>query len=112
MKSTTYARNCRRPVASAWRRSKPEVDVLGCLRLMVFNRLCDPGSKLGVLRWLDTVALPVGVGKSLPQHQHLLRCMDVLDEYSPPPKTSPNPLCGLRLDTRFQSNQPLACRKC
>jgi hypothetical protein len=25
---------------------------------MVFNRLCDPGSKLGVLRWLETVALP------------------------------------------------------
>jgi hypothetical protein len=69
-------------LASAWRRSKTEVDVLGCLRLMVFNRLCDPGSKLGVLRWLDTVALPVGVAKSLPEHQHLLRAMDVLDEYS------------------------------
>jgi transposase len=69
-------------LASAWRRSKTEVDVLGCLRLMVFNRLCDPGSKLGVLRWLATVALPVGVAKTLPEHQHLLRAMDVLDEYS------------------------------
>jgi hypothetical protein len=69
-------------LASAWRRSKTEVDVLGCLRLMVFNRLCDPGSKLGVLRWLDTVALPVGVATELPEHQHLLRAMDVLDEYS------------------------------
>ena len=69
-------------LARAWRRSKTEVDVLGCLRLMVFNRLCDPGSKLGVLRWLDTVALPVGVAKSLPEHQHLLRAMDVLDEHS------------------------------
>ena len=69
-------------LASAWRRSKTETDVLGCLRLMVFNRLCDPGSKLGVLRWLDTVALPVGSVKSLPEHQHLLRAMDVLDEYS------------------------------
>jgi hypothetical protein len=69
-------------LASAWRRSKTEVDVLGCLRLMVFNRLCDPGSKLGVLRWLETVALPVGVAKTLPEHQHLLRAMDVLDEYS------------------------------
>ena len=49
---------------------------------MVFNRLCNPGSKLGVLRWLETVALPVGVAKSLPEHQHLLRTMDVLDEYS------------------------------
>ena len=39
-------------LAMAWRRSKSEVDVLSCLRLMVMNRLCDPGSKLGVLRWL------------------------------------------------------------
>ena len=68
-------------LSSAWRRSKTEVDVLGCLRLMVFNRLCDPASKLGVLRWLDTVALPVGVA-CVPEHQHLLRAMDVLDEYS------------------------------
>ena len=69
-------------LARAWRRSKTEVDMLGCLRLMVFNRLCDPGSRLGVLRWLETVALPVGVAKSLPEHQHLLRAMDVLDDYS------------------------------
>jgi hypothetical protein len=25
---------------------------------MVFNRLCDPDSKLGVLRWLQTVSMP------------------------------------------------------
>ena len=36
-------------LAAAWRRSRVEVDVLGCLRAMVFNRLCDPASKLGVL---------------------------------------------------------------
>ncbi|MBE0475426.1 IS1634 family transposase [Rhodoferax sp.] len=58
-----------------------EVDVLSCLRLMVFNRLCDPGSKLGVLRWLETVALPAGTG-AISEHQHLLRAMDVLDEHS------------------------------
>jgi hypothetical protein len=68
-------------LATSWRRSKCEVDVLSCLRLMVFNRLCDPGSKLGVLRWLQTVALPAGLG-SVSEHQHLLRAMDVLDEYS------------------------------
>lgn len=61
-------------LARAWRRSKTETDVLGCLRLMVFNRLCDPGSKLGVLRWLDTVALPVGVA-CVSEHQHLLRAI-------------------------------------
>jgi len=68
-------------LATSWRRSKTEVDVLTCLRLMVFNRLCDPGSKLGVLRWLETVALPAGSGV-VSEHQHLLRAMDVLDEHS------------------------------
>jgi len=62
-------------LAAAWRRSRVEVDVLGCLRAMVFNRLCDPGSKLGVLRWLQTVALPKGFGfeGAAPEHHHLLR---------------------------------------
>ena len=43
---------------------------------MVFNRLCDPTSKLGCLRWLDTVAMP-----EMPtevEHHHLLRAMDAL----------------------------------
>jgi transposase len=71
-------------LALAWTRSKSELDVLGCLRLMVFNRLCDPSSKLGVLRWLQTVALPSGFGfeQGLPEHQHLLRAMDVIDEHA------------------------------
>ena len=68
-------------LATSWRQSKTEVDVLSCLRLMVFNRLCDPGSKLGVLRWLETVALPASSGV-VSEHQHLLRAMDVLDEHS------------------------------
>ena len=49
-------------LALAWRRSRTEIDVLACLRAMVFNRLCDPQSKLGVLRWLQTVALPANFG--------------------------------------------------
>jgi transposase len=68
-------------LASVWRRSKTEIDVLTCLRIMVFNRLCDPASKLGVLRWLETVALPTGFDL-IPAHQDLLRTMDVLDEHS------------------------------
>lgn len=68
-------------LATSWRHSKTEVDVLTCLRLMVFNRLSDPGSKLGVLRWLQTMALPAGSGV-VSEHQHLLRAMDVLDEHS------------------------------
>ena len=71
-------------LAAAWRRSRVEVDVLGCLRAMVFNRLCDPASKLGVLRWLQTVALPLdfGFADGPPQHQHLLRAMDAIDDHS------------------------------
>ncbi|MBV5347671.1 hypothetical protein JZU46_05600 [bacterium] len=70
-------------LATSWRRSKTEVDVPSCLRLMEFNRLCDPGSKLGVLHWVETVALPAGSGVvSEYQHKHLLRAMDVLDEHS------------------------------
>lgn len=68
-------------LAQAWRHSKSEIDVLSCLRLMVMNRLCDPTSKLGVLRWLETVARPAGIGV-VSEHQHLLRAMDVIDEYS------------------------------
>ena len=70
----------------AWSGSKSGVDTLGCLRTMVFNRLCDPTSKLGVLRWLQTVALPRGFGfeDTPPEHHQLLRAMDVLDEYAGP----------------------------
>jgi len=71
-------------LSRAWKSSKSEVEVLACLRAMVFNRLCDPSSKLGVLRWLETVALPVGFGfaDGLPEHHHLLRAMDVVDDHS------------------------------
>jgi len=67
----------------AWSRSRSEIDVLAFLRLMVFNRLCDPSSKLGVLRWLQTVALPRGFGfeAGAPDHQQLLRAMDVLEDH-------------------------------
>jgi hypothetical protein len=47
---------------------------------MVFNRLCAPDSKLGCLRWLDTVAMP-----AMPEtvtHQHLLRPMDALMDHA------------------------------
>jgi hypothetical protein len=47
---------------------------------MVLNRLCDPDSKLGVLRWVETVALPGVMAESI-DHQHLLRAMDALVEH-------------------------------
>jgi transposase len=71
-------------LSRAWARSRTELEVMACLRSMVFNRLCDASSKLGLLRWLDTVSLPVGFGfaDALPSHQQLLRSMDVLDEHA------------------------------
>ncbi len=60
-----------------FRRTRHEIDVEALLRIMVFNRLCDPESKLGVLRWLETVTLPGVALKSVSHHQ-LLRAMDAL----------------------------------
>lgn len=60
----------------ALRSSRREFDAEALLRAMVFNRLCDPASKLGCLRWLEAVAMP-----DIPQtvtHQHQLRAMDAL----------------------------------
>ena len=51
------------------------------LRVMVFNRLCDPQSKLGVLRWLQTVSMPQVDVEAL-THQHLLRSLDALILFS------------------------------
>lgn len=57
--------------------SRRRVDVETLLRVMVLNRLCDPESKLGVLRWLETVAIP-GVDAAEVTHDRLLRAMDAL----------------------------------
>ena len=45
-------------LAQVFRRTKHEINVEALVRLMVINRLYDPESKLGVLRWLQSVALP------------------------------------------------------
>jgi transposase len=47
---------------------------------MVLNRLCDADSKLGTLRWLQTVSIP-DVEISSVNHQQLLRTMDALVEH-------------------------------
>jgi transposase len=60
-----------------FRRTRHQIDVEALIRILVFNRLCDPESKLGVLRWLETVALPDMPLKAV-THQHLLRSMDAL----------------------------------
>ena len=60
-----------------FRGTRHTIDVEALIRIMVLNRLCDPDSKLGVLRWLQTVALPDIEVKAV-THQQLLRSMDAL----------------------------------
>ena len=65
-----------RALNRALRSGKRSIDAEALVRAMVFNRLCDATSKLGCLRWLETVAMP-----AMPEtvtHQHLLRAMDAL----------------------------------
>ena len=60
-------------------RNRRQFDAERLLRVMVFNRLCDPESKLGILRWLEGTLVPDVVAESV-THQHLLRTMDTLAE--------------------------------
>ena len=69
-----------RALGRALRSGRRQLDVEALVRAMVFNRLCEPDSKLGCLRWLETVAMP-----AMPEtvtHQHLLRAMDALMDHA------------------------------
>ena len=68
-----------RALGRALRSGKRKLDIEALVRAMVFNRLCDPTSKLGCLRWLDTVAMPDMPAKI--EHHHLLRAMDALMDH-------------------------------
>jgi transposase len=57
--------------------SKRKFSVEQLLKVMVFNRLCDPASKLGISRWLERATVP-GVDPEAVTHQRLLRAMDSL----------------------------------
>ena len=63
-----------------FRKTRHTTDVEALIRVMVLNRLCDPDSKLGVLRWLETVALPEVEVTGI-THQQLLRSMDALMDH-------------------------------
>ncbi len=60
-------------------RARRTFDAERLLRVMVFNRLCDPESKLGVLRWLEGIRMP-DVDEEAVTHQHLLRTLDTLND--------------------------------
>lgn len=61
------------------RNGRSSFDCERLLRVMVFNRLCDPTSKLGVLRWLEGARVPAVDSESV-THQRLLRAMDTIAE--------------------------------
>jgi transposase len=67
-------------LAGVFRRARFTNPIEHALRVMVFNRLCDPESKLGVLRWLQTVSMP-GIDAGALTHQQLLRSMDALMDH-------------------------------
>lgn len=67
-------------LAGVFRRARYSSPVEQAIRMMVFNRLCDADSKLGVLRWAQTVSMP-GVETSKVTHQQLLRSMDALMDH-------------------------------
>ena len=69
-------------LARTFGKTRHQIDVEALIRVMVFNRLCDPESKLGTLRWLQTVAFP-GVDAEAITHDHLLRAMDALVDQQP-----------------------------
>ncbi|MEW6442735.1 MAG: IS1634 family transposase [bacterium] len=60
-------------------KSGHEFDLEAHVKLMVFNRLCDPCSKLALLEWADGVYLP-GLELEKLEYHHLLRTMDWLIE--------------------------------
>jgi transposase len=67
-------------LATIFRRQRYTTEVEHAIRAMVFNRLCNADSKLGVLRWLQSVSLPSTNVKQL-THQQLLRSMDALMDH-------------------------------
>lgn len=67
-------------LSGVFRRARYTTAVEHAIRVMVFNRLCDPDSKLGVLRWLETVSMP-GIDAAKLTHQQLLRSMDALMDH-------------------------------
>jgi transposase len=67
-------------LAGVFRKARYTNPVEHAIRVMVFNRLCDADSKLGVLRWLQTVSMPQ-VDVDALTHQHLLRSLDALMDH-------------------------------
>lgn len=67
-------------LAGVFRKARYTTPVEHAIRVMVFNRLCDAESKLGVLRWLQTVSMPQ-INVDALTHQQMLRSLDALMDH-------------------------------
>ena len=67
-------------LAGVFRKARFTTPVEHAIGVMVFNRLWAADSKLGVLRWLQTVSMPQVDVQAL-THQHLLRSLDALMDH-------------------------------
>lgn len=64
-------------ITASVRTRRYRMEVARRVRLLVINRLSDPDSKLGVLRWLERVYVP-GSRRQRVTHQQVRRAMDAL----------------------------------
>jgi len=64
----------------ALRSSRRRFDAEALVRAMVFNRLIDPTSKIGVVEWLRTETSMPGIDPEAVHHMQLMRAMDTLEE--------------------------------
>ncbi|MCC6009363.1 MAG: IS1634 family transposase [Rhodobacteraceae bacterium] len=64
----------------ALRSSRRQFDAEALVRAMVFNRLIDPTSKIGVVEWLRTETSMPGIDPEAVHHMQLMRAMDALEE--------------------------------
>ena len=63
----------------ALRSSRRQFDAEALVRAMVFNRLIDPTSKIGVVEWLRTETSMPGIDPEAVHHMQLMRAMDALE---------------------------------
>lgn len=64
----------------ALRSSRRQFDAEALVRAMVFNRLIDPASKIGVVEWLRAETSMPGIDPEAVHHMQLMRAMDALEE--------------------------------
>jgi len=67
-------------IRRALRSSRRQFDAEALVRAMVFNRLADPTSKLGVVEWLRNETSMPGIDPEAVHHMQLMRVMDALEE--------------------------------